>query len=1339
MPPTPPTPSQVKAARALLAWSQQDLARNAGVAVSTVADFERGSRTPIPNNAESIRATLQNAGITFPPGGAVVGPPLPALAAISKSGAPIRFVDATDIFHWADRRDGQGSLPRLLSTLVRATGLITLHFPSDEGVQLSGWDGTSHATSQSEYVPAGATGWEISTQHDGIRGKADDDYEKRTKDPLGLNPAESTFIFVTPRQWSQKDEWVAQKKSVGTWRDVRAYDGTDLVHWIETYPAVGQWLATYLRKRPTGAHQLEEIWNEWSRATEWPITAELILAGRDEQATILLRWLRSPAATYALQGESAEEVVSFLHAAISQLPSDVAGHYLARCLVATTADSARVLGDSVTPLILVLLDPEPGLAESIVQKGHHVLLAYGGNPNHTELPRLERPFPEDLETALKNGGVAEDKARSLARESSRSLAILRRLMSTQPGRLPAWAQNAPPRELLAALLAGGWDEGSASDTAVVSRLADMPYEKVVAAITPFAGSLDRPLHKVGSVWKITSPQDAWMLLSQYLTTADINRFESVITDVLGTSDPRYVLDPSDRWYASLKGVQPEYSTYLRHGLGEILILLALYGNRAATVPDASLRPNRIVRKLLEQADGERWWSLSRDFQLLAEASPDSFLDAVDASLLQQPPPIAALFGSDGDPLFGGEHLSDLLWALESLAWSTDYLSRVSLVLAGLDAIDPGGRQGNRPKNSLRPIFVLWLPQTSASFEQRFRVIDVLRRRYPKQAWRLLLGIMPTGHDAFSPSAKPRWRDFPSAVTESITWGQAGEAISRRLLEDVGGDEKRWGDVLDRLTAFPDRAAVIAQLSRVAPNLGDARPALWVKLRRVLNHHRIVPDAKWALPEADLGALEAIYDSIAPIDPIERIAWMFNSAVALPSPQTGRENNGLELATQRQAAATSTLTDLGVDAIFRLANAVDDARYLGDALVKGGIDQTLRDNMIELSLKSDSPLVHTLAFGLILSTFFSEKQSWVEDLFNRALSDGWGERAMLTILRAMPSNRWVWSLAHKGGAAVELAYWREVPAYVHEPQEGDWAIAAERLIAVGRAAKAAEMVGTEVVKADVSSDLLVKILSAAARQPLQTQGEARSDPTMFQYYVGNIFKRLDEASDVTMETLATLEWTYLPLLEHSERKPKVILQSLARMPQLFVELICALYKPTEESGVVEEPPENVEHAQDIATQAYNVLRLWDIVPGTMPNGKIDSLALAAWIAEARKMANARGRGPIADQKIGEILSAAPVEMEDGVWPARAVRETIERAQNGDVDIGVLVGRRNRRGVTGRLPRDGGKLERMESKNYRDAAKATALEWPRTSALLKKMADEYDQDARWHDQLVERLDW
>ena len=63
------TPEQVRAARSLLRWSQHDLADQAGVAVSTIADFERGQRIPVLNNALAIRQALEMAGITFIDGG----------------------------------------------------------------------------------------------------------------------------------------------------------------------------------------------------------------------------------------------------------------------------------------------------------------------------------------------------------------------------------------------------------------------------------------------------------------------------------------------------------------------------------------------------------------------------------------------------------------------------------------------------------------------------------------------------------------------------------------------------------------------------------------------------------------------------------------------------------------------------------------------------------------------------------------------------------------------------------------------------------------------------------------------------------------------------------------------------------------------------------------------------------------------------------------------------------------------------------------------------------------------------------------------------------------------
>src|ERR1700738_2499625 len=137
------TSAQSRAGRALLAWSQKDLAAKAGIATSTIADFERGYRTPVPQNAEAIRSALEKAGISFRAGGAVIGPPVPALASTSKSGVPIRWIDGTDLTQWAERRESQGSLPTLLAKLVRATGSSSLRFPSDEGVQFAGWDGTT--------------------------------------------------------------------------------------------------------------------------------------------------------------------------------------------------------------------------------------------------------------------------------------------------------------------------------------------------------------------------------------------------------------------------------------------------------------------------------------------------------------------------------------------------------------------------------------------------------------------------------------------------------------------------------------------------------------------------------------------------------------------------------------------------------------------------------------------------------------------------------------------------------------------------------------------------------------------------------------------------------------------------------------------------------------------------------------------------------------------------------------------------------------------------------------------------------------------------------------------
>lgn len=79
----PLTPAQCRAARALLDWTQDDLAERAEVSRGTIRGFESGQHALQRSTAAAVRRALEAGGVTL-------------LEADREGGQGVRFADAAD-------------------------------------------------------------------------------------------------------------------------------------------------------------------------------------------------------------------------------------------------------------------------------------------------------------------------------------------------------------------------------------------------------------------------------------------------------------------------------------------------------------------------------------------------------------------------------------------------------------------------------------------------------------------------------------------------------------------------------------------------------------------------------------------------------------------------------------------------------------------------------------------------------------------------------------------------------------------------------------------------------------------------------------------------------------------------------------------------------------------------------------------------------------------------------------------------------------------------------------------------------------------------------------------
>ena len=344
--------------------------------------------------------------------------------------------DSSEIMNWADKPDSSHQLPELVRRLVLATipQTSSISMPSGSSVRMPGWDGLLEVPGGNIWVPHGKSAWEFTCDKDS-KGKADEDYEKRTENTLGIERTQTTVVLVTTRRWPGRCGWVSTRKGESYWSDVRFLDADDLVAWLEQAPAVAGWFAKLIGKLPDkGVVPLDQWWEHWSTVTQPQITPDLVLAGRRDQMDALQEWAEGGAGSWYVRAYNRDEAIAYLAAAARDAVSTWGPTLLSRALVVHTEDAWRSLEHHAYPLVLVRGFIGPVSSQIATRKGHHVLvpLDTSQEPKGSGQTLNRLPRDETIESLVAMG-VTETKAKSLAQKSARRLPILYRSLIDEAG------------------------------------------------------------------------------------------------------------------------------------------------------------------------------------------------------------------------------------------------------------------------------------------------------------------------------------------------------------------------------------------------------------------------------------------------------------------------------------------------------------------------------------------------------------------------------------------------------------------------------------------------------------------------------------------------------------------------------------------------------------------------------------------------------------------------------------------------------------------------------------------------------------------------------------------
>lgn len=905
--------------------------------------------------------------------------------------------------------------------------------------------------------------------------------------------------------------------------------------------------------------------------------------------------------------------------------------------------------------------------------------------------------------------------------------------------VPEWLDKVNKRVLTTIFLISEWEENT--DIELVKILSgNIDYNEFLRDLFELEKQDDSPIRKINNIWQLVSKSDLWVFVKNEINEKVLNELEFVSKIALSDLDPRLDLPAEDRWMANiLTNERPEFSSRSKYWLSDSLALLSIIKdkniqNTINNIVEEVLNSNKNISRLLN--------SIGSNMENLAEASPEIFLKFINKNIEN----LDWIFEQWHMMMWWSWRYTNLLWSLERVSWNWDYINDVIYILFELDKkFDKNipDNHSNRPFWTLSEIFIWWQNNTILTIDERIKLLEKVSNKYEQRVFDLLINIF--NKTISSQIAKPNYQDWDNYM-KPITNQEFNTYLIKiiKLLIDLSKKdiENRILDLIRNFIKFSkdDFNKVIDFLMKYDfSKFHNQEILLQVQseIEKKLHFFKIYKQLSILTyyPEAEKKLIK-LHSYITPNDFIISNISIFNEDRKIIISKLNdykwekwKWKDDLEIANkERNIRIIEIDKEHWFDGIMEMVKKLDYNHLVVSSIIETNLNDIYNENIFNLLDSEESKLIY-FSINFIRQLDF-KKNKFIDEKIKNINKFTNNEKKSNFLLWLILNTRTL-QLIRKQETEVKKLFWEwlwKLNNYFNLNEEDYWEM--DYFIWELNNYWLSYIAFNEIwmIEHKKWMDLLDNklIIETLEKLPYFINNKIWNIHSL-EYNLKNILDYLYtelEKWNIKKEELLKIEFIYVRVIDN----PKIINNELINSPELYVQIICDLYKQRKS-----QKEEIWEDKKNKAENSYQILRKFDLIPW-YKDWKINYLELENWISKVFELLKEKDRYDIWCQKIWELLINCP-NWKDWIWPCEEIRNIFEKFKNDEIEKWFLIWKRNSRGVTSRWIYDWWSQERELAQRFLDDAEKLKIEYSRTSKILRQLWDSYMGDAKREDDQVE----